>query len=152
VKSLSRVWLSDPMDCSLPGSSVHVIFQARVLEWVAIAFSNISFYIRFNFWPVNKVSCLNISCEFNNHHLQEGEWGWSANSMVRKSGIIDENATYRGITLYSLTMVSLWKLISKYEVRGKHKGIVSKCCNLIVRWTIACLKCIRVRRIGRNRH
>ena len=31
--------LSDPMDCSLPGSSVHGIFQARVLEWCAIAFS-----------------------------------------------------------------------------------------------------------------
>ena len=31
--------LRDPMDCSLPGSSVHGIFQARVLEWVAIAFS-----------------------------------------------------------------------------------------------------------------
>src|SRR5574337_897389 len=30
----------DPMDCSLPGSSVHGIFQARVLEWGAIAFSN----------------------------------------------------------------------------------------------------------------
>ena len=30
--------LSDPMDCSLPGSSVHGIFQARVLEWVAIVF------------------------------------------------------------------------------------------------------------------
>ena len=31
--------LSDPMDCSLPGSSVHGIFQARVLEWGAIALS-----------------------------------------------------------------------------------------------------------------
>ena len=31
--------LCEPMDCSLPGSSVHEIFQARVLEWVAIAFS-----------------------------------------------------------------------------------------------------------------
>ena len=31
----------DPRDCSLPGSSVHGIFQARVLEWGAIAFSNI---------------------------------------------------------------------------------------------------------------
>ena len=31
--------LSDPMDCSLPGSSVHGSFQARVLLWVAIAFS-----------------------------------------------------------------------------------------------------------------
>ena len=33
--------LSDPMDCSLPGSSVHGIFQAEVLEWGAIAFSNL---------------------------------------------------------------------------------------------------------------
>ena len=44
VKSESEVaqscpTLSDPMDCSLPGSSVHGIFQARVLEWVVIAFS-----------------------------------------------------------------------------------------------------------------
>ena len=36
--------LSDPMDCSLPGSSVHGIFQARVLEWRAIAFSGLSAY------------------------------------------------------------------------------------------------------------
>ena len=46
VKSESEVaqsclTLSDPMDFSLPGSSVHGIFQARVLEWVAIAFSAI---------------------------------------------------------------------------------------------------------------
>ena len=44
VKSESEVaqscpTLSDPMDCSLPGSSVHGIFQARVLECGAIAFS-----------------------------------------------------------------------------------------------------------------
>ena len=44
VKSQSEViqlclTLSDPMDCSLPGSSIHGIFQARVLEWGAIAFS-----------------------------------------------------------------------------------------------------------------
>ena len=31
--------LCDPMDCSLPGFSVHGIFQARILEWVAISFS-----------------------------------------------------------------------------------------------------------------
>ena len=44
VKSESEVaqscpTLSDPMDCSLPGSSVHGILQARVLEWGAITFS-----------------------------------------------------------------------------------------------------------------
>ena len=31
--------LCDPKDCSLPGSSVHEIFQARILEWIAISFS-----------------------------------------------------------------------------------------------------------------
>ena len=46
VKSESEVaqscpTLRDPMDCSPPGSSVHGIFQARVLEWGAIAFSEI---------------------------------------------------------------------------------------------------------------
>ena len=35
------VALDDPMDCSPPGSSVHGIFQARVLEWGAIAFSDV---------------------------------------------------------------------------------------------------------------
>ena len=35
----SCLTLSDPMDCSPPGSSIHGIFQSRVLEWVAIAFS-----------------------------------------------------------------------------------------------------------------
>ena len=44
VKSESEVAeshpiLSDPMDCSLPGSSIHGIFRARVLEWGAFAFS-----------------------------------------------------------------------------------------------------------------
>ena len=46
VKSFSHVWLLvTSRDCSLPGSSVHGIFQARVLEWVAIAFS------RGSSWP-----------------------------------------------------------------------------------------------------
>ena len=35
----SCLTLSDPMDCGLPGSSVHGIFQASVQEWVTIAFS-----------------------------------------------------------------------------------------------------------------
>ena len=35
----SCLTLCDPMDCSLPGSSVHGILQAKILEWVAIPFS-----------------------------------------------------------------------------------------------------------------
>jgi len=40
LSRFSRVRLCDPMDCSLPGSAVPRILQARVLEWVAISFSN----------------------------------------------------------------------------------------------------------------
>ena len=40
--------LSDPMDCSPPGSSVHGIFQARVLEWGAIAFSVMKIKVAIN--------------------------------------------------------------------------------------------------------
>ena len=53
VKSLSRVRLCDPMDCSLPCSSIHGIFQTRVLEWVAISFSRGSSQPRDRTW----VSC-----------------------------------------------------------------------------------------------
>ena len=43
AKSLqSCLTLSDPTDCSLPASSVHGIFQARVMEWGAIAFSDVT--------------------------------------------------------------------------------------------------------------
>ena len=39
VQSLSHVRLCDPVDCSPPGSAVHGILQAGILEWVAISFS-----------------------------------------------------------------------------------------------------------------
>ena len=39
VELLSCLTLSDPVDCNPPGSSVHGILQARILEWVAIPFS-----------------------------------------------------------------------------------------------------------------
>ena len=46
--------LSDPMDYSLPGSSIHGIFQARVLEWGAIAFSNKIVYTLFYLEPTKR--------------------------------------------------------------------------------------------------
>ena len=59
VKSVNEVTqscptLSDPMDCSLPGSSVHGIFQARVLEWVPIAWE------KFTIAPKNLTNQISI--------------------------------------------------------------------------------------------
>ena len=52
--TLSCLTLCDPMDCRLPGSSVHGILQARTLEWVAIPFSRVSSQPRDPAW----VSCI----------------------------------------------------------------------------------------------
>ena len=46
----SYLTLCDPMDCSLSGSSIHGIFQAKVLEWVAISFSRGSSQLRYQTW------------------------------------------------------------------------------------------------------
>ena len=54
--------LSDPMDCSLPGSSVHGIFQARVLEWGAIAFTS----------HVSRCQYIHQNAP-NNIHLRKGQ-------------------------------------------------------------------------------
>ena len=47
IVAQSCLTLCNPMDCSLPGSSVHGILQARLLEWVAISFSRVAS------WPKN---------------------------------------------------------------------------------------------------
>ena len=65
VKSESEVTqscptLSDPMDCSLPGSSIHGIFQTRVLEWDATAFSVSSSKIRYYRKPFPSFSSLSV--------------------------------------------------------------------------------------------
>ena len=65
--------LCDPMDCRTPGSSVHVILQARILEWVTIAFS------RESSWPRDrtKVSCIagGFFIVWATRENQEKVWG-----------------------------------------------------------------------------
>ena len=65
VKSESEVTqscptLSDPMDCTLPGSLVHGIFQARVLEWGAIAFSKHT--LKYALFSNHSLNCLKKNC------------------------------------------------------------------------------------------
>ena len=78
VKSLSHVRLCDPMDCSLPGSLVHGVFQASGLEWVAIPFSRrssrprdwtqVSHAVgrRFTIWATREVSWCSIIISWRN--------------------------------------------------------------------------------------
>ena len=57
--------LTDPMDCSLQGSSVHGIFQARVLEWVAVSFSPDTMReLKWEEWAMEHVSALKSTAQF----------------------------------------------------------------------------------------
>ena len=99
VKSESEVTqlcptLSDPLDCSLPGSSVHGIFQARVLEWGAIAFSRYS--DSFREIPGEVAGGENQS-RCSRAHFDQGPWDvtsrtpkwfWTSGCCPRVSGVM----------------------------------------------------------------
>ena len=122
VKSESEVaqsclTLSDPMDCSPPGSSIHGIFQARVLEWGAIAFSK-------DFCIVNKTEVdvfLELSCFFYDP-TDVGNW------------IIGSSA-------FSKSSLNIWKfsvhvLLKPHLENFEHcfAGVWDKC-NCVIIWT-----------------
>ena len=67
VHGLSRLTLCDPMDCSLPGSSVHGTLQARILEWVAISYSRD--------WA--RVSCISCVGRWILYHCTTWEAEWT---------------------------------------------------------------------------
>ena len=74
VLSCAQLWptLCNPMDCGPPGSSVHGILQARILEWVAMSFTRVSSRPRNQIW----VSCITsealaLSGEQRNRPLQQ---------------------------------------------------------------------------------
>ena len=86
VKSESEVTqscltLSDPMDCSPPGSSVHGIFQARALELGAIAFSSMSELVTifFNFYA----TAMATAKWRLTYHLPYPRWGFSSHCPVQ---------------------------------------------------------------------
>ena len=65
------------MDCSLPGSSVHGIFRARVLEWVAIAFSSVVGNAVFSYWTsALKICPIPSSSFFSFLHVRLVAWIW----------------------------------------------------------------------------
>jgi len=78
----SCLTLHDPMDCSLPDSSIHGIFQARVLEWGAIAFSETDLGLVNTFQGEGNGTPLQCSCLENPR--DGGAW-WAAVSGVAQS-------------------------------------------------------------------
>ena len=79
AKLLSHVRLCDPMDCSPPGSSVHGILQARILEWVATLFS------RGSSWPDwTQVSCGRWILYHLSHQGSFFQLRWNSHNIIFK--------------------------------------------------------------------
>ena len=75
LNCFSCVWLCNPMDGSLPGSSVHGILQTRILEWVAISSSRGSSQPWDQTW-VSCVSCIGMWVVYHLHHLGSPRLAW----------------------------------------------------------------------------
>ena len=89
--------LCDPMDCSPPGSSIHGIFQARVLEWVAISFSRGSSWPRDRTW-VSSTAGRRFTIWASREALYLGIKNLANNSFVSSLKLTD---CATGITLYN---------------------------------------------------
>ena len=89
--------LSDPMDYSLPGSSVHRIFQARVLEWGAIAFS-ITCSVMSNSWRPYGLQPTRLLCPWDFPSENPGVGGQMANSLGKRPFVVDTGTTVDKLT------------------------------------------------------
>ena len=84
LKAQSCLTLCDPIDCSLPSSSVRGILQARILEWIAISFSRVSSQPRNR----TQVSCIAGRC-------------FTGKPIIPKKGNAKECSNYRTVALIS---------------------------------------------------
>ena len=109
------VTLCDPMNCSPPGSSLHGIFQTRILEWVAIHFSTGIFPAQ----DRNQVSCIAGEKKFftswatRNHHIFQtkkikGAWILPTNYLF----ICFSALVYKQIILYWVLLLTFFYLCS----------------------------------------
>ena len=114
--SQSFLTLCDPMDCSLPGSYVHGIFQARILEWVAISFS------RRSSWPRDWIQVSSIvSRRFTIWATREVSWVWEVD---HKEGSAQKNWCFRTVALEKTLASPLdFKEIQSVHPKGNQSWI-----------------------------
>ena len=94
--------LRDPLDCSPPGFSVHGIFQARILDWVALSYS------RGSFWPRDQtcVSCVSRIGRLILYHSATCELPLCARDKMKTLG--EQEATTHGSPVEDRCIVSGW--------------------------------------------
>ena len=100
----SYLTLCNPVDCSLPCSSVHGIFQARVLEWVAISFSRGSSRLR------DRTQVSRIVSKALNHLSHQG-------SPTKTRGLSNEMLMIKDIMLLLTLKISCWTTVKSTPIK-----------------------------------
>ena len=141
LSSQSCLTLCDPMDCSLPGSSVHGILQARILKWIAIPFS------RGSSRPRDWIHVSWMAGRFFTIWANR-ETGYSPKELINlRIGIqryfcLNKNITYSAVDkivhVHSVVSDSLWphgvlttRFLCPWESPGKNTGVG---CHFLLQW------------------
>ena len=124
--------LSDPMDCSLPGSSIHGIFQARVLEWGTIAFSlylygyGYNYHVYMHKWVM---SIVYIFHNFRKHFTYFWLWKFSNKHWSREDTAVDFSVSFTRAKKYqdfASCLIYLFLLLSLHLlIKANSKHIIS---------------------------
>ena len=103
--------VSDPMDCSLPGPSVHGIFQTRVLEWGAIAFSLVSSTNLKN-WSREKavMNELNKTMHHSLSHSFLKSLKAECSQWIKVKNLLDLSFSYGAVRMYQISnQMKIWR-------------------------------------------
>ena len=124
--------LSDPMDCSLPGSSIHGIFQARVLEWSAIAFSlqslsHVQLFV--TPWTASHQAPLSITNSCSLLKLMSIELVMPSNYLILCCPLLLLPSVFPGIRVFSIESVlhirwpKYWSF--SFSTSNEYSGLIS---------------------------
>ena len=145
-----------PIDYSLPGSSVHGIFQARILEWVAIPFSRVSLLRNqiwvsciarrfFNIWATRQTHTINCSIRTNKYFVQIIEFILMKIIQSEEQNLSDLGDTIKygkkSINYELLIDTTSWINSNSIILRGKNKtDTKSTCCMISFLWSFTISK------------
>ena len=113
LQSCPTLW--DPMDCKPPGSSVHGILQAKILEWVAISFSRGSSWLR-DQSLVSSIPCIRSRVLYHYHHLGSPSvyihtYIWRESEQIWPNIKLSSKMTFKLLTIL-LHLLSMFFLFS----------------------------------------
>ena len=110
--------LFNPMDCSLPGSSVHGILQARILEWIAISYSRGSFQPR-DWTHVSSISCTGRQIHYQLCHLGSPTYWCFA---IWKNISSYPSCFLSQIWVIYKSSISIWQKVNNCKMPVQNKG------------------------------